>query len=366
MSSIPLFILSPSLPVSCCVQSSSISSLRRAVRRSPRDGRAWQALAKKITSAQGLAAGQTTLREALRRNPRNPYLWQSLAVAHLKAGDRDEARDACEKALSVDRNHSSAWATLARVHEAENDVQGAREVYRRGASFDGSGKLLHAWAVMEIRNGNVGRGMEILEELGGDGGAYGWCTMGGVWRKRGNLIKARECYQRALEQQDRAAWVVWAELGKLEMAEGRWEDARRCFIQGGAGGKGDAKFWGQWAKMEMKTGDMQEAKRLVQVALRKDDRDSRLWCLWARVEKALGQFDTARELFKKACKVGKREWVCWDMWSEMEHELGNADEAQRLVEESFRVRFGAEGAFSVLANNIDDGPRGDRLRAHTS
>lgn len=53
---------------------------------------------------------------------------------------------------------------------------------------------------------------------------------------------------------------------------------------------------------------------------------------------------------------GQPERMSWDSWSTMEHKLGNLVAAEKLVQESFRVRFGAKGAFSVLANKLDDAP----------
>lgn len=46
--------------------------------------------------------------------------------------------------------------------------------------------------------------------------------------------------------------------------------------------------------------------------------------------------------------------MTWDNWSAMEHKLGNADQAKMLLEKSFRLRFNAKGAFTILANNIND------------
>lgn len=44
----------------------------------------------------------------------------------------------------------------------------------------------------------------------------------------------------------------------------------------------------------------------------------------------------------------------WDAWSAMEHELGNLEQSEKLLRESFRIRFKAEGDFSVLANAVKD------------
>lgn len=38
----------------------------------------------------------------------------------------------------------------------------------------------------------------------------------------------------------------------------------------------------------------------------------------------------------------------------MEQELGNLEQAEKLLRESFRIRFKAEGDFSILANTIKD------------
>lgn len=38
----------------------------------------------------------------------------------------------------------------------------------------------------------------------------------------------------------------------------------------------------------------------------------------------------------------------------MEHKLGNFRESEVLLGESFRIRFKAEGAFTILANSIRD------------
>lgn len=35
----------------------------------------------------------------------------------------------------------------------------------------------------------------------------------------------------------------------------------------------------------------------------------------------------------------------------MENELGNYEQAEKLLRESFRIRFRAEGDFSILANS---------------
>lgn len=40
----------------------------------------------------------------------------------------------------------------------------------------------------------------------------------------------------------------------------------------------------------------------------------------------------------------------------MEHKLGNLIAAEKLLQESFRIRFNAKGAFSVLANKLEDRP----------
>lgn len=38
----------------------------------------------------------------------------------------------------------------------------------------------------------------------------------------------------------------------------------------------------------------------------------------------------------------------------MEHNLNNYDQAEKLLHESFRIRFKAEGDFSIYANVIKD------------
>lgn len=38
----------------------------------------------------------------------------------------------------------------------------------------------------------------------------------------------------------------------------------------------------------------------------------------------------------------------------MEQELGNLEQAEKLLRESFRIRFKAEGDFSILANTVKD------------
>lgn len=104
----------------------------------------------------------------------------------------------------------------------------------------------------------------------------------------------------------------------------------------------------------LQNGNVETAKQLVEKALRLNPYDSMVWGHFATIEASLENYTRARAMFNRSVELNPKDWRSWDLWSAMEHKLGNIEQAEKLLQESFRIRFHAEGDFSILANKIDD------------
>lgn len=132
--------------------------------------------------AKDLHAAIETYKRALSLNNNNPIIHYRLGYVYAQRGDLDEAERYLQHALEIDPTYCSAIATMGYVYRRKGEVLPPgteRETYFLKAE----GKLLEA----------LDKAPKSLDEEG----ESWWCTLGALYRQRGQLKKAIDAYKEA-------------------------------------------------------------------------------------------------------------------------------------------------------------------------
>ncbi len=132
--------------------------------------------------SKDLKGALDTYQRALELSPRNPAIYYRIGYIYSQRGELNTAEQHLNEALNLDPAFAPALAALGYVYRrrAEKEVRGkARETY----SLQAENKLLSA--------------LYNSPKLVNEDGESWWCTLGGMYRDRGQYKKAVDAYRKA-------------------------------------------------------------------------------------------------------------------------------------------------------------------------
>lgn len=142
------------------------------------------ALGQEQYQGKDLRGALETYRRALALSPHNPIIHYRLAYIHTQRGELERAEGYLKQGLNVDPEFAPALAAMGYVYrrKAEKDPRGQ---LRDRRLFDAESRLLSA----------LYSAPRLLNE---DGESW-WCTLGGLYRDRGQFKKATDAYRKAAQ-----------------------------------------------------------------------------------------------------------------------------------------------------------------------
>jgi len=187
----------------------------------------WQSWARIEFRLERTSAALATYKRATQLYPKDAQLLVGWAKLEGEYGDAGRARSLFERATSSATAATPyAFQCAAALEQRAGDAAAARSLLRRGAALvlddDETAKsqmlpLLHAWAVLEWRDGERRQARSLFDRAEAAGRApCGWLLQ---WRARfegdtGHSVLARHYYARAVNAAplDVSAWHMWAEF----------------------------------------------------------------------------------------------------------------------------------------------------------
>lgn len=160
--------------------------------------------------------------------------------------------------------------------------------------------------------------------------------------KRRTLLKSSEDGLRrclALDASDARAYVV---LGRLLVAQKRYDEARQLYADGCANtGNANPYIWTSWGHLEAVTGNVARARKLFDAAVVVDETHACAWQNWGLLEKAQGNYLRARDLWMSGIQRCRRtpqksNPYLYNSLACLAAELGKTEEARAWFEEGTR------------------------------
>lgn len=208
-----------------------------------------------------VAAAQEDARTATQLRPDLASAWRQLGVTTVAQGDFAGGEASLRKGSDLAPDDAAAWYHLAGVEAQRKDWAAARSHLKKAAALaPGDSSVVTRWVRVELAAGHPKAAADVagtylerhpemlaayqiqsgLQEVAGDpeearhtlalgarklGETVGILLLQGEFeRRRGNLAKATELYQRLIELEPAAVTVVARKAG-AEMASGHFEEA---------------------------------------------------------------------------------------------------------------------------------------------
>lgn len=221
---------------------------RRAVEEGPRDVKAWRRLAEAEENVgDGAEVGLKVLMRGLEVHPRSGVLRVCAARLCERVEGAGGARELLEH-FGVE-DDADVQRALGMLEVREGNFERARLVFRKAADLEkrfrrdrrrkgrrdwrdeSTTKSLHAWALMEVKVGQIDAARELLVEAQGDSPEDPaiWRALAEIEARERNFEAARQAYKRsvAIEDGDVRLWLAW---GKTEAVAGNLADAEKLLL----------------------------------------------------------------------------------------------------------------------------------------
>eukprot|EP00189_Rhodosorus_marinus_P000671 CAMPEP_0113957028 /NCGR_PEP_ID=MMETSP0011_2-20120614/2466_1 /TAXON_ID=101924 /ORGANISM="Rhodosorus marinus" /LENGTH=1005 /DNA_ID=CAMNT_0000967393 /DNA_START=87 /DNA_END=3104 /DNA_ORIENTATION=+ /assembly_acc=CAM_ASM_000156 len=375
------------------------SKWERATQISPHEPRSWLNYAELERQIGSDTNACSILREALKRNPSSSEIRVMLAKVVENLEGPAEARLILQAEIQssdrADNTSGLVLRALGSLEAREGNVGKAREYYSiladRPARFGDAEiiKALHAWALLEVKQGNskeagliLGRATSISPR---DAGI--WRAIAELETRQRNFNQARDAFQRAVSAQpsDPRLWLAW---GRMEMSA--QADSRACELLEKASQSSvrehtlpmrqyrevkrvQCDALREMAALAMRAGDFKLCQERCISATKKDPSNAHAWrdladvsmkdaglgAMRAVYDKALrsvpqstqpklyhwlgleerrcGDPNRAREAFEKAIAADESYISTWTSWALLEKETGNLEESCTIFERAADV-----------------------------
>lgn len=295
----------------------------KAIEIDPRDGRAYLGLGRCAERRRDFKLAREFLKAGIANTisvgkdgvtldrGANPFLLQALGCLEEKMGDLSQAEALYIAAAKSRPYHAASWVALARLRTTKlgQGVQAGRACYQtaerelRKANLPGSSHLYTSWASLE-------------------------------YRKAGNVRRARELFNMALEVDPRCS-AAYLQLGVMEADSANWDAAEKCFDQVLKFDKRNSRVLQAYALMETKRpdGSSRKAIGLFERALKANPRDAGVLQPYALYVAELGDHNAARDLLRRGTEINKRDASVWQAWGVLESRLGFPGEAREIFQQ---------------------------------
>lgn len=157
--------------------------------------------------------------EHIARHPDDAMAYRVLGEAQFRLGDTIAGIASLAHSLSLDPAHDT-FLMLARALRAIASLDKALSVLEAGLqTHETSDGLLGEWVDIHVQQGAGAACEQVLQERVADSSApaSGWHQLGRLFHLRGDLERAADAYQNALQREGtHATW--WDELGNVQMS----------------------------------------------------------------------------------------------------------------------------------------------------
>lgn len=151
----------------------------------------------------------------------------------LKSRNVQHARNLFDRAVTLLPRIDQLWYKYVYLEELLQNVPGGRQVFERWMQWEPDDKAWQAYIKMEVRYQEYDRASAIYERwVAVRPEPRVWVKWGKFEEERGNLTKAREVFQQALEffgdeeEQIEKAQAVFSAFAKMETRLKEYERAR--------------------------------------------------------------------------------------------------------------------------------------------
>jgi len=270
-----------------------------------------------------VGAARRLMEQATDGSPSSAPLWLAWAELEARVERFDRARVLFEEAAKCDPCLTSLWGKYAAMEGRAGRVSSARRMYRRAVTLNSSDPItLHAWGMLEARNGNFAKAHGLLEE----------CL-------RLEVRQMREAvYQGSPVPSSSFAYNG---LATLAMRESPMDPAKARAIlrEGTEQFPSDVRLWGLWAKLEARERNADAARTLFRRGLTINPRNTFLLLSWAVMETRNGapRAKSARSLFEQCLAVNPQLTAAYVAWGKFEEDHGRLEEAERLYRRGLEV-----------------------------
>jgi tetratricopeptide (TPR) repeat protein len=257
----------------------------RAIGIDPRDGRAYLGLSRIAERRRDFKLARQCLRSGIANSISiavdgqpdfggNPFLIQALGCLEEKAGHLSEAEALYISAARSRPSHAAAWVALAQLR--------TRKLRQTAAA----GRICFQTAERELKRAGLPPSAHVYTA---------WAAL--EWRKAGDIHKARELFQAALEIDPKCS-AAYLQLGVMEADKENWDSAEKCFDTVLKFDKRNSRVLQAYAIMASKRpdGSSRKAIELFERALKAKPRDAGVLQAYALFVVKLGDVEAAKSL----------------------------------------------------------------------
>ncbi len=278
--------------------------MENRLRKDPSDHTALYNLASVEMNAGDYESAVATYQRALTRSPNDPLTLTAMAAALGAAGDWQQAQAQYEKALAVAPEDANARFDLGQLEAQHGEFAAAESQFRRLLASDPKDAGAHAalGEVLAATQRESEAEQEFDAALALDPHNFdALYNLGSIEAGKGNLSRAIELLQQALEQKDDAdahelLAAVYAQSGKIDDALREFQALERLKPD-------DPAPHLALAKVYQAMGKMQEAIREQQAALAIDPANPGDWNDLGVLHAHAGDKAAARKDFERALQL---------------------------------------------------------------
>ncbi len=239
--------------------------------------------------SQDFQGALDTYRRALELDPNSLITHYRLGYVYVQSGSLELAQSHLNRALEIEKNFAPALATLGYVYRRIGE--------KMQPGIDRDQVLNHAEDFLL-------QGLRISDKLVDDDNESWWGSLGGLYRRRGQIDQAIEAYERASEITPKSSYA-FSNLALLYLQKENKEKMLKTYVRVEqlAFGEVQADVDNYWAYADLLTARLalqktEEAEPVLNSVLEIAPKDSpyvfeSLLDTLSRLEKALGEEDSA-------------------------------------------------------------------------
>jgi tetratricopeptide (TPR) repeat protein len=148
-----------------------------------------------------LTEARAFFRQAVRADKAHAHAWQAWGVLEAREGNVETSRSLFEGGLRAVPTHSALWQAYGLMEIAGGNVERARSLFKAGIDrcrgHTSVVRLQQAWAVLDMRSGDLDAARQLIGEALAEEPHHGacWTVYGAIEEKAEDISKARKvCY----------------------------------------------------------------------------------------------------------------------------------------------------------------------------
>ncbi|KAI5072485.1 hypothetical protein GOP47_0012591 [Adiantum capillus-veneris] len=278
--------------------------------------------------------------ELYQKYPRDTSVLMEYAFVEKKLGDLVAAGSLYSKAISAFERQQNLGYDYVRALQALGSIEARARNARRA-------RVLFMESIHAARQAE-----RLFPDMVSGASVYGLHAWAQLELQQGNWAKARELLTRAADIQPGNA-VVHQSRALLEAKAHNWAEARYHFSLAVESAPRDVKCWHAWAIFEAGQGKQNKMQELFQKALQVDPYSVHCLQAWAHQETLIGtpeSKDKARSLLQRCTEIEPKSLYAWQAWAVLEQTSGNHDKARELFEKCLEINPSSVASLQAFAN----------------